>query len=165
MSQDEVAGSEGGGSSKVFLVLGLLAGVALGGGLSYYYFNTQVPASEEEAREVKPKGPVHSIRFERIAVPIYLTSGNSRRFIGNYFIDLAVEVRGDDNQITIRRSETQLQHAFIAAISQNDLMREDSPLELDHEKVSSVLKARANSVLGSNIVQNVAILNSMRLSN
>lgn len=164
MSQEEISTSEGSGSGKVFLVLGLLAGVALGGGLSYYYFSTQPTAEEAAQEKKKPKGPLLSVEFPRIAVPIYLKDQNRSRFVGNYFVDLAVQVRGNDNQITVRRSEAQLQHAFIAAISQNDLMREDSPLELDHAKVAEVLKAKANSVLGAGTVENISILNSMRLS-
>lgn len=165
MAQDEVTSQEAGGGGKVFLVMGLLAGVALGGGLSYYYFSNQAPAGEEGSVEKKvPKGPQFNIAFPRIAVPIYVKSNNRSRFVGNYFVDLSVQVRGEENQILVRRSEAQLQHAFISAISQTDLMREDSPLELDGEKVSRVLKERANTLLGAGVVENISIINTMRLS-
>ncbi len=165
MSQDDVSIHEGSGSGKLFLILGLLGGIAIGGGLGYYYFKSMAPAHEAEAEvKKKPSGPLLTVGFERIAVPIYVKSGNSARFVGNYFVDLAVQVHGNENQILVKRSQPQLQHAFIAAISKNDLMREDSPLQLDHDKVAAVLKKKAAEIVGPNVVENISILNTMRLS-
>lgn len=163
MAQDEADVDAGGGSSKVFLVLGLLGGLAIGGGGGYYYFKSVDPTAQTagEEKPKKPKGPLHSITFERLAVPIYASGG---RFIGNYFIDLAVQVRGNDHQITVKRSQPQLQHAFLSAISQANLMREDAPTQIDHDKAAAVLKKKADEILGRGIVEDVAILNSMRLS-
>jgi flagellar basal body-associated protein FliL len=165
MAQDDIIETGGGGGSKVFLVLGLLLGVAIGGGLGYYYFSSQAPeAAGEQAKKKKPKGPLLSVTFERIAVPIYVQSGNSNRFVGNYFIDLAVQTRGSENQNAVNRIKPQLQHAFISVISKADLMQEDSPLEIDHDKATAALKDKANEVLGDDIVEAISILSAMRLS-
>ncbi|WP_286828536.1 MULTISPECIES: hypothetical protein [Kordiimonas] len=165
MSQDDVSIHGSSGSGKLLLILGLLGGIAIGGGLGFYYFKNMAPATEgQEQERKKPSGPLLTVGFERIAVPIYLRNENSSRFVGNYFVDLAVQVYGNDNQILVKRSQPQLQHAFIAAISQNDLMQEDSPLQLDHDKVAAVLKKKAAEVVGPNVVENISILNTMRLS-
>ena len=166
MSQDTGTVEPQGGSGKILLVLGLLGGLAVGGGLGYYYSKSTAEDHGTPKEEVKaePKGPLIDIDFERIAVPIYAKTGNSQRFLGNYFIDIAVQVRGEKNQIAIKRAETQLQHAFVSAISRTDLMREDSPLELDVDKVGSVLQGKANEVLGGNIVEAVLVKNAMRLN-
>ena len=161
------AGEPEGGSGKVFLVLGLLGGLALGGGFGYYFFKNAAPMDEaatQHAKERKKKEPLQSVAFDHVAVPIYARSNNNARFLGNYFVDLVVQVRGDDNLITVRRSEIQLQHSFISAISRNDLMREDSPLELDVDKVGALLTTKANEVLGPGIVEQVLVKSSMRLA-
>jgi len=167
MAQDPASvEQQGGGSGKVLLVLGLLGGLGLGGGLGYYYSKSAGgdEAGAKEEVKVAPKGPLIDIDFERIAVPIYAKTDNSQRFLGNYFVDVAVQVRGEKNQIAVRRAETQLQHAFVSAISRTDLMREDSPLELDVDKVGDVLKRKANEVLGGKIVEAVLVKNAMRLN-
>jgi len=156
------------GSGKVFLVLGLLIGAGLGAGGGFYLFGgssggdgTESPAAVEQDNRV----PLQAVPFERIAVPIYAKRGTTRRYIGNYFVDLHVNVRGEENQIAVKRSKSQLQHAFISAISKADLMREDSPTELDVDKASVILKTKAADVLGAGVVESVTVTKSMRVSN
>ena len=120
---------------------------------------------EEVERRPEPAKELQAVRFERLTVPIYQRVGNNRRYIGNFFINIDVLVDGDDNLIAVRRSEPQLQHAFISAISSADLMQENSPQQLDMEKTSRLLMQRANAVLGSNIVENVSVIEAMRIPN
>ncbi len=159
---------DAGGSGKGLLVLGLLGGLLVGGGLAYYFLKDQIQSSDDsssEQQEQEKLEPLQAIRFERLTVPIYVRSGNSSRYIGNFFINIDVLVRGDDNLIAVRRSEPQLQHAFISAISSADLMQEGSSQQLDMEKTSRVLKAKANEVLGSNAVADVSVVEAMRIPN
>ena len=160
---------QGGGSAKGLLVLGLLGGLLIGGGVAYYLLKDQVAAPEGDQQETEkapePTEPLQAVRFERLTVPIYQRTGNSRRYIGNFFINIDVLVSGDDNLIAVRRSEPQLQHAFISAISSSDLMQENSPQQLDMEKTARLLKSRANAVLGSNIVEEVSVVEAMRIPN
>jgi len=156
-----------GGSGKVFLVLGVLLGLGLGGGGGYYYFGGKTETSAGEVEKVKKvvKEALIAVPFERIAVPIYATRGSSRRYIGNFFIDLHVNVQGADNQIAVKRSMSQVQHSFVAAISRSDLMREGSSTELDIDKAADILKRKADEVLGVGIVESVTITKSMRIAN
>lgn len=159
---------EAGGSAKGLLVLGLLGGLLIGGGLAYYYLKDQIAPGTAEVSSEKEKEylePLQTVRFERLTVPIYARSGSSSSYIGNFFINIDVLVRGDDNLIAVRRSEPQLQHAFISAISNADLMREDSPQQLDMEKTARLLKSKANEVLGSNAVADVSVVEAMRIPN
>ena len=170
MSQDksdmEVEAS--GSSARGLMVLGLLGGLLIGGGAAYYLMKDQVtPAdgSEQEEVEQEPRVPLQAISFERLTVPIYRQIGNSRRYIGNFFINIEVLVEGDDNVIAVRRSEPQLQHAFISAISSADLMQDDAPQQLDMDKTAQLLKRRGNSVLGSDIIADVSVVEAMRIPN
>lgn len=161
---------EGGGSGKMLLVLGLLGGLAIGGGVTFYLFKDGAGAESsaagvEEKEPEKPQIPLQSIRFDRLTVPISTEVGGRSRFIGNFFINIDVLVEGDENVIAVKRSEPQLKHAFIAAISRNNLMQEDAPQKLDMEKTSKVLKNKANSTLGNPIVVDVHVVEAMRLPN
>lgn len=170
MSQDgKDIDVDGGSSAKGLMVLGLLIGLGIGGGAAYFFLQDRLapadPNAPAEEERVENREPLQAVRFERLTVPIYSVSGSRRRFIGNFFINIDVLVRGDSNLIAVRRSEPQLQHAFIAAISQNDLMREDSPQQLDLEKTAQLLKSRANSVLGSDVVAEVSVIEALRIAN
>lgn len=159
---------ESGGSARGLLVLGLLAGLLIGGGVAYYLLKDQIATSDDgdapaEARDTRE--PLQPVTFERLTVPIYSRSGGSSRYIGNFFINIEVLVRGEANLIAVRRSEPQLQHTFISAISGADLMREDSPQQLDMEKTARLLRARANQLLGSDIVEQVSVVEAMRIPN
>ncbi len=159
---------EAGGSAKGLLVLGLLGGLLIGGGLAYYFLKDQIPSTDGDTpaeQKQEDLEPLQAVRFERLTVPIYVRSGSRSRYIGNFFINIDVLVRGDENLIAVRRSEPQLQHAFISAISNGDLMRDGSSQQLDLEKTSRLLKAKANEVLGSNAIADISIVEAMRIPN
>lgn len=155
----EEAEIEEGGSSKVFLILGLLLGIAFGGGAGYYFSGGGEAESEQSSREKKApaKKDLIAVPFERLAVPIYSTQGNRRRFMGNYFINANVLVDGEANQIAIKRSLAQLQHGFISSISKADLMKEGSETELDLDKVAKIFEQKAAEIMGAGVVEDVAI--------
>lgn len=166
MSEETETESEG-GSGKVFLILGLLVGVAVGGGGGYFMSGDDEAEatgnSKTEKKVAKPRDPLISVPFERISIPIYAERGNSRRFIGNYFVDVDVQVSGETNQIAVKRSISQLTHGFISAISKANLMSENNPTELDLDKAAKVLKKRADSIMGKGIVSNVVITEAVRM--
>lgn len=160
--------NETGGSAKGLLIIGLLGGLAIGGGVAYFYTSNKAADSstEETVTEQKEEvAPLQAIRFERLTVPIYSSASGSSRFVGNFFINIDVLVKSDEDFIAVRRSEPQLQHAFISAISKADLMREGSSQQLDLEKTSIVLKKKANEVLSGNIVADVSVIEALRIPN
>lgn len=170
MSQDaKDVDMDAGGSAKGLLVLGLLGGLAIGGGGAYFFLQDRLapedPNAVEEEQPQENAEPLQAVRFERLTVPIYANSGGRRRFIGNFFLNIDVLVRGDANLIAVRRSEPQLQHAFISAISKTSLMREDMPQQLDMDKTSDLLKKTANDLLASNVVSDVSVIEALRIPN
>ncbi|MFC3051162.1 hypothetical protein [Kordiimonas pumila] len=156
-----------GGSSKVFLVLGLILGVGLGGGAGYYLSASKSEddnsAEAIHEKEEKKKEPIISIPFENMAVPIYATRNSKRIFVGNYFVNVNVQVRGETRQIAIKRSVSQLTHGFISAISKSDLMDEENRTELDMDKAATILKQKADSIMGNGIVESVTITEAIRM--
>lgn len=156
---------EEGGSSKVFLILGLLLGVVFGGGGGYYFSQSKNPEPEaqEAEKQQAPKKELIAVPFERLAVPVYSMRGNRRRFVGNYFVNANVMVDGEANQIAVKRSLAQLQHGFISSISKSDIMKEGSQTELDLDKLGAVLERKAAEIMGSGVVENVSITEAMMM--
>ncbi|MCJ9430403.1 hypothetical protein [Kordiimonas marina] len=168
MSQDNASLESESGSGKMLLVLGLLGGLAVGGGLGYFYskqFGSHEGATTtSEAKPAKAEGKLLSVPFDRLAVPIYMHANGSSRFVGNYFVDIKVETHGEENQIKIRKAQPQLQQAFLSAISKNDMMRDDAPLEIDVDKAGDILKKKADEVLGPGVAERVLIMSALRVS-
>ncbi|WCL52989.1 hypothetical protein [Gimibacter soli] len=170
MAAEDAAQPGGGKGSKMLLIVGLVLGLGLGAGGGFFLFGNQAEegaADEHAAAEPEvPAGPTdpQSHTIERLAVPIYASRGGKMSFLGNYFIDLTIEVDGAENLDKVRAAGPRLQHAFISAISKTDLMRADSPMELDLDKAADVLKERANSVLGNDVVYAVSVSKAVRAS-
>ena len=157
----------GGSAGKALLLMGLLVGLGLGIGAGYLSFGGGKPDSameEETAPEPMPTN-LSTVPLERVAVPIYARRKERSVYIGNYFLNLTVEVSGSENQSRVQASLPRLRHAFIRAISQTDLMREDQPLELDLDKAADILKQAANETLGEGTVYSVLVSSALRVPN
>ncbi|UTW54117.1 hypothetical protein [Kordiimonas sp. SCSIO 12610] len=165
MAEDAEVEEKSGGGGKILLIVGLLAGLAIGGGAVFFLLPQE--GGEEVVEEPEEKAPIEltSITFEKMPVPIYRRHNGQARFIGNFFIDLDVNVEGDDNAVTVRRSMTRLKHAFLSEISTGRLMRKDSPTELDVDRAGKVLADAANKVLGEGTVHSVSIITAVRTAN
>jgi hypothetical protein len=155
---------EGGG--KMLLILGLVAGLAIGGAGVFFLLPS---GGEDEAQvtEVADKAPENlvSVTFEQIAVPIYREHRGQSRFIGNFFVKFDLNVDGEANAVTVRRAQSRLQHAFLARIGEGSLMREDSPTELDYTRAATVLEAAAKEVVGPDIIYSVSVSEAIRTRN
>jgi hypothetical protein len=165
LAEDADVEEKSGGGGKILLIVGLLTGLGIGGGAVFFL----LPQGEqgEAVEEIEDKAPVEltSITFEKMPVPIYRRHNGQARFIGNFFIDLDVNVENDENAVKVRRSTTRLQHAFLSEIGTGHLMREDSPTELDVNRAGKVLASAANKVLGDDTVHSVSITTAIRTTN
>jgi hypothetical protein len=166
LAEEAEVEEKSGGGGKLLLIVGLLAGLAIGGAV--VYFLLPQGSGEETVEEAEPedKGPVEltSIMIEKMPVPIYRRHNGQARFIGNFFIDLDINVESDENAILVRRSLTRLKHAFLSEVGTGQLMREDSPTELDVNRAGKRLTQAANKVLGDGIVHSVTITTAIRTS-
>ena len=165
MADETEVEEKSGGGGKILLIVGLLAGLAIGGGAVFFLLPQGGEEGETEVAEEKPPVELTSIMFEKLPVPIYRRHNGQARFIGNFFIDLNVNVEGDDNAVTVRRSMTRLQHAFLSEVGTGRLMRENSPTELDVDRAGKALAAAANKVLGDGTVHSVSIITAVRTAN
>lgn len=172
MSEDGGEVSEGGGGGgKMLLIVGLVVGLAGGAGVGFVLFGGGEPPAaegdvvEEKEPEVVAPENLLTIQFERVAVPIYGETGGRRRFIGNYFINIDIQAETERNQLLVRQSEPRLRHSFADAISKRGLMRDDDPLQIDYDKARKEFMLRAKSLLGDDVVYDISISDTVRVSN
>ena len=163
MAEDAEVDEKSGGGGKVLLIVMLLVGLAIGGG-AVYFLLPQGGDEAVEVEEVEDEGPVEltSVTIEKMPVPIYRRHNGRAQFIGNFFIDLDINVESDDNAVLVRRSLARLKHTFLSEIGAGSLMREDSPTELDVKRADQVLTSAANKVLGDGVVHSVMIVTAIR---
>ena len=162
----------GGPGSKTLLLVGLALGLLIGGGAMLVLdLGAPPPTAEEiEAQKKKeaekPPAELFPVKFDRLTVPIYVKRSNgSSRYLGNYFVAVKLEVADEKNKIRVERLKDRLQHGFLSSITSGAYMKEGSQTELDLDKLSSLLKKKADEVVGKNIIVNVAVTEALRVSN
>ncbi len=163
MSEDIV---EEGGGGKALLIVGIVLGIAMGAGLGYFVFSgSEKGADVSQESEVIADEKMLTISFERVALPIYLTrsNGGRARFIGNYFLDISIEVEGDDDQARVNRARAPLTQAFISSISKGGFLQEGTT-EVDYPTATQKIKDAGNRLLGDNVIKRVSFTNVMRVS-
>ena len=166
MASDQMDEEAGSGGGKTFLILGILIGVAAGGGLGYMFAGQDVVQhSVDEAEEVENIviEELRFVKFEKLAVPVFTKRNGRSRPAGNFLLDIVVQVRTEANVIRIRRADFQIRQAFLIAINKNDVMMEGSTTQIDYTKASKYLKAAAVSVVGKDTVENVIIEQSVKI--
>ena len=168
MSEIESSGP----GSKTLLLVGLLIGLLIGGGVMLVLDLGAPPPTPEEMAEKKrraalePPKELFPVVFDRLTVPIYAKRSNGpSRYIGNYFIEVKLEVAEERKKISVERYKDRLQHGFLSAITKGSFMQEGSTTELDLDKIAAALKSKAGEIVGEGIVQNVVVTNARRVSN
>lgn len=166
----EAAGG-GGPGSKIILIIGLGIGILIGGGAMFFISTATPEPTEEELAEAAQKkiqipDALYAVQFDRLTIGIYTQGANGRRrYLGNYFVRVIVEVASEDHKIVVERLKNRLQHGFVSTIASGGYTRDDNDQELDLERLAELLKKKANTVIGDGIVLNVTVLEALRLPN
>lgn len=163
MAEEEKKEEEGG--NKTLLILGIIIGIAVGGGAVYTFLGQQAPTAEveEEVEEEKPKRIEYpNMEFKKVAVPVYTIRRGKPYEAGNYILDFNIQVEPDhfDHVVKYR---VEFQQAFLSALNKNDVMQDGSMSIIDYNKASSVLTAAAKRVVNASYVHNVIIINAVKV--
>ncbi|GHF29083.1 hypothetical protein GCM10017044_25420 [Kordiimonas sediminis] len=163
MSEENEKG-ESSGSSKLLLIVGLVLGLGIGGAAVFFLMPEDDGSETQEVAEVTAPEDLQVVEFKEVLIPIYIKRDGRSVFIGNYTVDLSIEVDGTAAVDKVTSMESRLKHEFIATISTVNLMREDSGAELDFEKASKVLKEKAEAVVGKGVIYDLTVTKAMRIS-
>lgn len=163
MSDDNSNNAEEGGS-KILLILGILIGVAIGGGVVYTYLDQQNPKTDEEKQEEEIPTAIEyeMMEFKKMAAPVYTMRRGKPYEAGNFILDFNI-LAESDNYNYIVKFRTEFQQAFLSALNKNDVMQDGSMSIMDYGKASDVLTAAAKSVVGAKYVHKVVVVNAVKV--
>ncbi|WP_374763817.1 hypothetical protein [Yunchengibacter salinarum] len=172
MSEQEL---HSGPNTKMLIILGILVGLAIGIGGGYIAFaqlglagggkTPDKSTSEETAKPAEPEGPDNpvAVQFRRISVPVYTRRNGNSRFAGNYFIDVDMIVDGEGHKARVEARTARIQHRMITVLTNHDVMKDGSQVELDTNKVADLLKAEVNALLSEKLIHSVEVINAVRM--
>lgn len=161
----EHAANTGGG--RKFLVIGLLAGLLIGGGGAGAYFlflgnEEQASASvETPAPPPAEEKPVETVfvKLERLSAPLV----SNDRVMGYVLLNLSLEVKGTENEVKVAQRLPALKAAFLRDVTTTPIGKPDQPMIIDYESLTSRLTEVANRELGEDMILRVLVTQSTRI--
>ncbi|MFZ5609289.1 MAG: hypothetical protein ACOY99_06745 [Pseudomonadota bacterium] len=151
---------------KLFLMLGLVAGLLLGGGGTAGYFLFLAPATPEGegvlALENAPLKPINVQFFvlDRLSAPLI---DQNRKIVGYVGLDLALEVDGEAYVKYLEDREPILRHAANVTLSKAGAGLPDRTRQVDYERIAEELKTAFNASLDQPVVLAVRVSQAVRL--
>ena len=145
-------------ASKKLLIIGLLAGLVVGGGVAAGFFIMQSGSAEAElvpsVQEVKPQLPDYQYaRMEALQLPLFYNG----KVLNYAVIDVSLEVIGNDDKLLVVRNNVLVRDALLRHFSVNSVGRDDNPNIVDYDKLSEKIKEFSNAGAKREIVKRVAI--------
>lgn len=166
-SEDQPSGKGG----KLLLIVGLVLGIALGGGVAAVLLPSggdEEPAEEtaaaEPEAEAEPAVPaeVLTVAVTRLPVPLADAQGE---VLGYMFVDLSLEVDGMDSQSYVAARVPRLRDAYLRRLSGQQLTLADRPGALDYDRLNLLLMDVTGSVVGADRVTQIFVTQVVHLHN
>lgn len=155
-------------TGRMMLIIGLFAGLAVGGAGAFFWFqsqgdeeaDTQETVEEELVEEEKEPDVLYSYLYvERM--PAALVDENGRT-VGYVFLDFTFELLNSEDQSYVSGRMPRVKDAMLRAISKHGLTRPGSRGELDYDRVSAFLLEAVNTSLDTDKVKGVYITRALR---
>jgi len=155
---------KGGAGGRKFLVLGLIAGLGLGGGGTAGYFlfaGGDETATEPVKAEEAPQPPQKTtfVKLERLSAPLV----SNGRVLGYVLLDLSLEVKGAEDELRVAQRLPALRAAFLKEVTDTPIGKQDQPMVIDYDGLTGRLRTVANRELGRETVLRVLVTQSTRL--
>jgi|GEM_PF-1751322 len=159
-----------GRSSRLMLVIGILAGLVVGGGGAWFATSQMMANSDDQAAEelveeeaeeaaAEPTIAVVYLYVDRFQAPLRDERG---RTVGYVFMDLALEMTVPEQQSYVSARLPRVQDAFLRAVSQNGLTVPGSNGIIDYDRVTKYLAKAGNDVLGGDYIKQIFIHRTLR---
>lgn len=166
-SEDQPSGKGG----KLLLIVGLVLGIALGGGVAAVLLPSggdEEPAEETAAAEPEAEAEtavpaeVLTVAVTRLPVPLADAQGE---VLGYMFVDLSLEVDGMDSQSYVAARVPRLRDAYLRRLSGQQLTLADRPGALDYDRLNLLLMDVTGSVVGADRVTQIFVTQVVHLHN
>lgn len=150
-----------GGRSRLALILGITAGLLLGGGgVGAYFVFFAAPQSGDATTDASSATRKTTfIRIDRLSAPLSADG----RVVAYALLDLSLEVRSNGDDILIAQRMPALRDAFLREVTDNSISREGQPLVIDYDAVTTRLRDVANRELRKDVVLRVLVTQTTRL--
>lgn len=161
------------GKGPLLLILGVVGGLAVGGGAVYFLMPgaqdlpatetetaTGEPAVAEHAAPVAPAVDLLLVQERRFAVPLI---NGEHKTLGYMWVDLAFEVDGPTRQSALATRMPELRDAFLRDLHARRTTREDRPGALDFDLLLERLGAATERVVGAEGYLAIRITNAQRM--
>lgn len=162
------AGTEGqkekkGPGGRKLLIVGLVAGLVLGGGGTgaYFLFTGKDDAAATPVVEEQPKPPEKTtfIKLDHLSAPLV----SEGRVLGYVLLDLSLEIKGSEDELRVAQRLPALRAAFLKEVTANPIGREDQPMVIDYDGLTDRLRDLANRELGKDAIVRVLVTQNTRL--
>ena len=165
-SEDQPSGKGG----KLLLIVGLVLGIALGGGVAAVLLPSGGDEPAEETAETEPEAEaetaepaeVLTVAVTRLPVPLADAQGE---VLGYMFVDLSLEVDGMDSQSYVAARVPRLRDAYLRRLSGQQLTLADRPGALDYDRLNLLLMDVTGSVVGADRVTQIFVTQVVHLHN
>ncbi len=159
--------------SKKLLIIGLVLGLALGGGGAAAVFLTKgdAPAEGKDGEHVgndadgdpeaveTPVVETAFVKLDRLSAP-FVYQG---RILGYVLLDLSLEVEKGPQEMRIAQQLPSLRAAFLIEVTERPIGKPDQPTVIDYEGASQRLLDVANRELKGAELRRILITQSTRL--
>jgi len=147
------------GRGKLALLLGLAAGLLVGGGGVGAYFVFFAGAEVKPLTSDDAARKTTFIRIDRLSAPLV----SDGRVLGYALLDLSLEVRSNGDDLLVAQRMPALRDAFLRAVTDSPISRVGEPLAIDYDAVTELLRDVANRELRKDVVVRVLVTQTTRL--
>ncbi len=148
--------------SKKLLIIGILAGLALGGGgvgaVMMLGGKSKPEGVEQKPVVEKPKLNLHFVKVEKVTIPLVIEG----RVSGNIVFDFSMEVDGNENKMAVIQNLPAIRDAILRHFSVTPLGEPDDPHNIDYILLKKTIKNISNKILHDPLVRKVMVVQVRR---
>lgn len=158
----------GGGGSKTLLILGLIIGIAIGGGAVFSFLGQQAPEPVANDVNGEPKEPPKKVKelkamdFDKLSIPVFQTRRGKTYGAGNYIIEFKLMCDPDSHEY-VTKFRFALRQEILTALNKYDVMQDGSSMMIDYDKAAKAIHYAANKIVGDDKVEEVIIVNAVKV--
>ncbi|WP_138379897.1 flagellar basal body-associated FliL family protein [Luteithermobacter gelatinilyticus] len=161
MAEDNISVGNGQSGGKKFLIVGLLAGLVIGGaagGAAFLFLGAETggmaPGAAQEKKDPPKPKDIHYVKMERFTAPLV----HKGRVLNYVVMDLSIEVESNENKLLVVRNLPLIRSALLQSVSETPIGRKDNPYMVDYQAFSDRMKKISNEVIGKTAVNKVLVV-------
>lgn len=158
--ESEDASEQPKSGGKKLLIIGLVAGILIGGGAGAGAFFMMGNSANEEVF-VEPEPVVHEpviepffVKLERVTLPII----HNDRTLGSLTVEFSLEVGSNEDKMMVIRNLPEIRDAMLRHYSVTPIGKASSPKSIDYDRLKKTLKDISNNILQHPVVTKVMVV-------